>query len=179
MQLTKRNEWKFFSVLLKAKRSLAVLWWLLLILRGTLPAILAIATGVVVRSGQQNQPLPGPLIFAGVVFLLLQVLTPLHLGVGSNLGDLTASWLYERLTEACVRPVGMAHLEDPKLTGDLTLARDFDLAMMGPPLFISMDFIAGGLVELTGGLSSAVVLAWYRWWAPLILVAAWFATHWL
>ena len=30
-----------------------------------------------------------------------------------------------------------------------------------------MDFIAGGLVELIGGLASAVVLFGYAWWAPL------------
>src|SRR5207253_5040596 len=48
-----------------------------------------------------------------------------------------------------------------------------------PPLFISMDFIAAGLVELVGGLASAVVLAAYAWWAPLLLAGAWLATHWL
>ena len=45
----------------------------------------------------------------------------------------------------------MGHLEDPQLTSDLTVARDFDLGMTGPPLSLSMDFIAGGLVELVGG----------------------------
>src|SRR5207244_8563319 len=80
---------------------------------------------------------------------------------------------------ACVRPRGMAHLEDARLTGDMMMARDFDLGMMGPPLSISMDFIAGGLVEMIGGLASASVLAWYRWWAPILLAGAWLATHWL
>ena len=42
-----------------------------------------------------------------------------------------------------------------------------------------MDFIAGGLVELIGGLASAVVLFAYAWWAPLVLGGAWLATHWL
>ena len=46
-------------------------------------------------------------------------------------------------------------------------------------MFISMDFIAGGLVEFIGGLASAVVLAGYAWWAPLLLAGAWLATHWL
>jgi hypothetical protein len=73
------------------------------------------------------------------VFVLLQVLTPIHQALGANLGDRTAAWLYDRLTEACVRPPGMGHLEDPKLTNDLTVARDFDLGMTGPPLFISID----------------------------------------
>jgi ABC-type multidrug transport system fused ATPase/permease subunit len=42
-----------------------------------------------------------------------------------------------------------------------------------------MDFIASGLVEMIGGLASAVVLAAYAWWAPLVLGGAWLATHWL
>ncbi|HEX3228913.1 MAG TPA: ABC transporter ATP-binding protein, partial [Pyrinomonadaceae bacterium] len=117
--------------------------------------------------------------FVGAVFVLLQVLTPIHIAVCSNLGDRTAAWLYDRLTEACVRPPGMGHLEDPSLTGDLSVARDFDLGMMGPPLFISMDFIASGLVEMIVGITSAIVLAWFSWWAPLLLAGAWLSTHYL
>src|SRR5439155_108790 len=83
----------------------------------------------------------------------------IHHAVGANLGSRTAAWLYDRLTTACVRPPGMGHLENPGLISDLTMARDFDLGITGPPLFISMDFIAAGLVELVGGLASAVVLA--------------------
>ena len=41
----------------------------------------------------------------------------------------------------------MGHLEDPELHNDLTVARDFDLGMTGPPLHITMDFIASGLVR--------------------------------
>src|SRR6202022_2657331 len=114
----------------------------------------------------------GPLAFAGIIFVLLQVPSPIHQALGANLGDRTAAWLYDRLTEACVRPLGMGHLEDPKLTSDLTVARDFDLGMSGPPLSISMDFVASGLVELLGGLASAVVLATYSWWAAVLLAGA-------
>jgi ATP-binding cassette subfamily B protein len=99
--------------------------------------------------------------------------------MSASLGDRTAAWLYDRLTEACVRPPGMGHLEDQRLTSDLTVARDFDLGMTGPPLAISMDFIASGMVELIGGFASAAVLAAYAWWAPILLAGAWLATHWL
>jgi ABC-type multidrug transport system fused ATPase/permease subunit len=51
--------------------------------------------------------------------------------------------------------------------------------MTGPPLSMSMDFIAGGLVELLAGLACAIVLAGYRWWAAFVLAGAWVATHWL
>ena len=178
-RLRERQEWKFFGVLPRADRTLAVAWWAILLLRGVLPAVFAIATGMLVGAVQGGQDLAGALAFMGVVFLLLQVLAPLHQAISANLGSRVAAWLYDRLTEACVRPPGMGHLENAKLTSDLTMARDFDLGITGPPMFISMDFIAGGLVELVGGLASAVVLAAYAWWAPLLLAGAWLATHWL
>lgn len=177
--LTKRKEWKFFSTLTRANPGLATAWWAALLLRGILPAAFAIAMGVLVSAVQHGQALAGPLAFAGAIFVLLQVLSPIHQAISSDLGDRTAAWLYDRLTEACVRPPGMEHLEDPALTSDLTVARDFDLGMTGPPLSISMDFIASGMVEMIGGLACAVILAKYTWWAPLVLAGAWLATHWL
>jgi ABC-type multidrug transport system fused ATPase/permease subunit len=150
-----------------------------LLLRGILPAGFAIAMGVLVGAVQRGESLGGPLAVTGAIFILLQVLGPIHHALSSNLGDRTAAWLYDQLTEACVRPPGMGHLEDPKLTGDLTVARDFDLGMTGPPLAISMDFIASGMVEMIGGIASAVILARYAWWAPILLAGAWLATHWL
>jgi len=179
MQLTERNEWKFFAVLPRADALLTVAWWMVLVLRGVLPALFAVAMGVLVGAVQQGQSLVTPLALVGGVFVLLQILVPLHTAIGANLGDRTAAWLYDRLTEACVRPPGIGHLEDPKLTGDLTVARDFDLGMTGPPLNVSVDFIAGGLVEMIGGLSCTVVLFAFSWWAPLVLAGAWLATHWL
>ena len=46
--------------------------------------------------------------------------------VSANLGSRTAAWLYDQLTTACILPPGMGHLENPKLTTDLSMARDFD-----------------------------------------------------
>jgi ATP-binding cassette, subfamily B, bacterial len=178
-RLTQRKEWKFFSVLPKAGPGLAVIWWMALLLRGVLPAGFAIAMGFLVGAVQRGDSLASPLAFAGSIFVLLQVLSPIHQTVSSNLGDRTAAWLYDRLTEACVRPPGMGHLEDPSLTADLTVARDFDLGMTGPPLAISLDFIANGMVEMIGGAASALILARYSWWASILLLAAWLATHWL
>jgi ABC-type multidrug transport system fused ATPase/permease subunit len=178
-RLRARKEWQFFAVLPKADRTLAWVWWVVLVLRGLLPAVFAIAMGVLVEAVRRGEPLAGGLALVGLVFVLLQVLSPIHQAVGANLGHRTADWLYGRLTAACVRPPGVGHLEDPQLTGDLTVARDFDLGMTGPPLFIAMDFIASGLVDMIGGLASAAVLAAYAWWAPLLLGGAWLATHWL
>jgi len=178
-RLRARNEWKFFAVLPQADGRLAFVWWLVLLLRGVLPAVFAVAMGALVGAVQRGDSLIGPLALTGVVFVLLQVLAPLQTAVSHNLGDRTAAWLYDRLTRACVRPPGMGHLEDPRLTADLTVARDFDLGMTGPPLSYGLDFIAGGLVEMIGGLSAAAVLFGYAWWAPIVLAGGWLATHWL
>jgi len=149
-RLRERNEWKFFGVLPKADRALAVVWWVVLVLRGALPAAFAVAMGALVGAVQRGDSLAGPVAFGGVIFVLLQVLTPIHQAVGANLGDRTAAWLYDRLTDACVRPPGMGHLEDPRLTTDLPAPRAFDLAMTGPPLALSMDLFGSGLAKMRG-----------------------------
>ena len=113
-RLRERNEWKFFAVLPQADGRLAVLWWLVVLLRGLLPAVFAIAMGALVAAVQHGGDLGRPLALTGVVFVLLQVLAPIQTAVSHNLGDRTAAWLYDRLTRACVRPPGMGHLEDPR-----------------------------------------------------------------
>ena len=169
----------FFAALPKADGVLALAWWMVVLLHGVLPALFAIAMGVLVAAVQRGDSLVGPLTIVGLVFVALQVLTPIQTAVSHSLGDRTAAFLYDRLTEACVRPQGLGHLEDAALTADLTVARDFDLGMTGPPLSYSLDFIAGGLVGMIGGLAAAMVLFAFAWWAPFVLGGAWLATHWL
>jgi ABC-type multidrug transport system fused ATPase/permease subunit len=173
------NFWTVAAVLPRADSKLAFTWWTLLILRGVLPAVFSVVMGVLVGTIQHKTDPARPLLVFAIVFLLLQVLPPMHRAAGANLGSRTSAWLYDRLTAACVAPPGMGHLENPKLTADLTMARDFDLGITGPPMAISMDFIASGLIEMVGGIASALVLAAYSWWAPLLLAGAWIATHYL
>ncbi|WP_406696435.1 ABC transporter ATP-binding protein [Singulisphaera sp. Ch08] len=178
-RLRASDGWKFFGVLPQADRTLALAWWVVLILRGILPALFAIVIGTLVGAVQRGQDVVGPLALVGLVFVPLQILAPLHRAIGANLGSRTAAWLYDRLILACVRPPGMGHLENPKLANDLTMARDFDLGISGPPMSISMDFIASGLIEMITGLTSAVILVGYAWWAPLVVGGGWLSTHWL
>ena len=95
-RLRAHNEWKFAGVLPQADRALAAAWWTLLALRGLLPALFAIAMGSLVGAVQRGDDLAAPLALVGVVFVLLQVLAPLHHAVGANLGSRTAAWLYDR-----------------------------------------------------------------------------------
>ena len=178
-RLRGRPEWKFLAILPRANPLLAAIWWTVLVLRSLLPALFAVAMGLLVGAVEAGGGLGWPLAGVGAVFVLLQVLPPLHLAAGANLGSSAAAWLYDELTIACVEPRGIGHLEDAELAADLTMARDFDLGISGPPLAISMDFIAAGLVELLAGLTAVAILFAYAWWAPLVLGGAWLATHWL
>ena len=177
--LRQRQEWQLFAVLPRADAPLAFAWWAVLLLRGVLPALFGVALGLLVGAVQQGSDLTQPLALVGTTFVLMQLLPPIQQAISADLGDRTAAWLYDRLTAACVGPKGMGHLEDPALTGDLTVARDFDLGMTGPPLSFSMEFIADGLIQMVAGLASAAVLAYYQPLPAALLAAAWIATHWL
>jgi ABC-type multidrug transport system fused ATPase/permease subunit len=109
----------------------------------------------------------------------MQVVNPLHVAIGQNLGRRAADYMNDRLIRSTTAPPGISHLEDPDLSAELSMARDFDLGIMAPPLFVSMNFIAGGLRPLISGVSAAVVLFGFGWWQPLVLLAGWGATHWL
>ena len=173
------KEWLFLAALFRAAPGYAVAWWTLIALRGLAPAVMSLAFGWLVSAITRDVSLVGPLVLVGATFALTLVVQPLHQVVSSNLGSRMAAHLYDRLMAACVAPDGIGHLERPELANDLTLARDFDLGLTGPPLDISMDFIAGGLVQLVVGLAAALLLLGFAWWAPLLLLAAWGSTHWL
>jgi ATP-binding cassette, subfamily B, bacterial len=178
-RLRERQEVRLAAALGRADRPMAVGWWALLAVRGLLPAGFAVATGLLVAAVERGSGLAAPLVTVAVVFVLMQVLGPLHTALSANLGDRTAAWLYDELTGACVAVPGIGHLEDPELATDLQVARDFDRGMTGPPLSISMDFIASSLVSMVAGLAQACVLFGFAWWAPPALAGGWLGTHWL
>jgi ATP-binding cassette subfamily B protein len=178
-RLRTRQEWQFFAALPKADPVLATVWWALLILNGVMPAVFAVSIGATVGAVEQVRPVAAALVVTGVVFVLMLILNPIQTAVSMNLGNKVSAWLNEGLIRACVQPPGIGHLEDPDLADDLTTAREFDRGMTGPPMYLDVDFIATSLVSVVSGVASAVVLAGFTWWAPLVLVAAWGSTHWL
>ncbi len=178
-RLRGRQEWRFFAVLPKADLSLALAWWLLLVLAGVLPAIFAIAMGRTVGAVEAGASLQGPLLVTGAVFVAQQVAGPIRVAVSQNLGDMVSAYLNESLIRSCIGPPGIGHLEDPDLREDLTVARDFDRGQTAPPMSLNVQFVSDGLVGIVAGLAAAVVLVGFAWWAPVVLLIAWGSTHWL
>ena len=131
-------EWRLiFGAIWQANRTLAALWTGLLALRALLPPALAISMGVLVSAVQAGRPLGGPLVLLGIVFIAFQALSPLHSELSRTLAAVVTNFLNDRLMRASVGPQGMAHLEDPALADDFTLARDFDIGVTGPSLIFS------------------------------------------
>ena len=177
--LRARPATRFFVTMTRSVPGLSVAWWVLLLLRALVPPALAVTTGVLVGRVAGGDELTGALVLFGIVFVVSQVAPPVHQVVGQLLGHHLSSVLNDRLMAATLGPDGIGHLERGDLTNDLTTARDFDLGMTGPPMFLNFDFIGQGLVMLLGGIASALVLAGFAWWAPLLLLGAWGSTHWL
>src|SRR5215831_13587972 len=86
-RLRERNEWKLFAALPRADRAVAASWGLVLLLRGVLPAVFAIAVGLLVGAVQRGDSLTLPLVLTGAAFVLQQILSPLHNAISMNLGD--------------------------------------------------------------------------------------------
>ncbi len=163
----------------RASRLLASLWWGLVALRSVLPAVLTLGLGWLVADIIDGRSVNWSLALVGGSFALLSMSSPIHTQLGSILGEKTSGWLQASLTAACSNPPGISHLERPGLADELTMGRDFDLGITGPPLPVALGFVSAGLVELGGGVAQTVVLGTVVWWAPFVIGGAWLSTHWL
>ena len=177
-RLRNSPEWQFlFGAIWSADRRLALSWWALVVLRSLLPPGLSVSTGWLVGVVGDHGRLMPPLVTVGVLFVALQTLGPLHTELSTNLGDRTSSALQERLMIATTQPAGIAHLEDPDLAADFSLARDFDLGLTSVRMRDAMSFIGAGFASFGAGIVSAVVVAGFAWWAGLLLLLVWLSPH--
>jgi ABC-type transport system involved in cytochrome bd biosynthesis fused ATPase/permease subunit len=170
---------RFYGALRRAAPGLTAAWWVLVALRGLLPAAFALAMGWLVSGVQDGDPLGPGLALVGVLFVAQQVTGPIHDALSTNLGARLSNWLQERLLDACNGHPGLAHLESPALADRLSMARDFDHGLSGPNITTAMPYIGGGFAALAAGGAQALLLGGYRWWAPVVVGGGWLSTHWL
>ncbi len=172
-------EWRFLDSLTRAGRELSVAWWALIVVQGLLPPAFTLAVGNLVGAVQRGRSVGQALAIAGLVFVAMNALGPVQTAVAAQLGARAAVWLSSRILRACVGPAGLRHLEDPDLADKLTRARSFETGMGGPMLMVSVPPIGDGIAQIVAGVAQAAILSRYTWWAPLLLGAAWFSTHFL
>jgi ABC-type multidrug transport system fused ATPase/permease subunit len=156
---------------------MAYAWWSLVVLRGLMPAFFTLAMGNLVDAVQKGRSLGLPLALVGIVFITLNILGPLHSTLAGALGARASTWLLDTLVRACTTPAGLLHLERADLGAELSKARQFDAGTSGPSTEVAMPHISDGFAETLGGIAQAVILGFYRWWAPLLVAGAWASTH--
>ncbi len=176
-RVRKSAEYQFLILLTRVDAALGAGWWALILVRAVLPAAFALSMGSLITAVQDGQPVGASLYAVGALFIAMQTLPPIHSAISSNLAAKTTTHLHDLLLEAALVPAGIAHLERTELNDRMAQARDFDLAITGPPLSASLPRIADGFVEVGGGIGLACLLFGYRWWAPFLAGVGWLWSH--
>ena len=151
---------------------------------GLMPIVFMFATGALVgTAGGGPSTLPGIHNVWSVLWLMIALFL-LRQITGSIVGPSTERLAYrldlllrERTLRAVLLPATLTHLEDPDLADEIAQTR-----MVGTE-HIQTTLVVGLLLGITStrltAIAAAVVLAGYRWWAPMLLAGAWiFANDW-
>src|SRR5437588_1982274 len=117
--------WRFLGVLRRAAPRVTAAWWTLVAFRALLPALFTLATGHLVGAVQGGHEVATALVLVSAVFIVQNVLAPIHDALSNDLGAVAGAWLHDRLLEATTAPAGLAHLERPDLAAELETARAF------------------------------------------------------
>lgn len=114
------------------------------------------------------------LVVFGVIIFLQQLSQPCLNVVAGALGRRVTRFTTEEVLTASLRPVGIAHLEDPRVADRISLAQSVGVGTYPPALAVSA--LAQVAAARLSGLAAAITLAGVLWWAPLPLAAVWVLT---
>jgi len=161
-----------------------VAFWLLVVLVGLLPTAVILQTGVLVRAipGAVEH---GPWSAGG--HPALQALAVLVLGLAalalgghalaqlSRVLDLSfALEVHQAVAAATLGSPGLALLEDPAFADELQAVHDTERRGV---LRMALSSLANMATMRLRGVGAFAVLLGFRWWAPLVLAAAWYLTN--
>jgi ATP-binding cassette subfamily B protein len=145
---------------------------------GLAPLAVMLASGALIAAVSDGRGVQSPwpaLSLMAAVFVTMQVVVPFLGPVTERLATRLEWMLRGRMLSAVLAPPTIAHLEDPSLADELAQSR-----AVGTEQVESVRLI-GALSAIGAGrllaASSAVVLASYRWWAPLGIVGAWMVSN--
>ena len=160
----------------------------LILAGGALAVALTVATGAVVgavpaaaRAGlgsSAGHRLLLLLAVFGVAYTAQFVVGHLIQPLGVSLGLRFALFVRESVMAATSQPVGTAHLDDPATAGELGMIENAEVRQAASRMMVP------GLSSLgaawVAGIGQAVILGFFAWWAPLlILAAAWGTRRWI
>lgn len=115
-------------------------------------------------SSDGNRLITG-LVWASALFVVTMVLPPFQTAVSESAGRRLDGKLRARVMEGVLRPIGMAHLEDPSVTDQLSLAEG-----VGPGKWTPGDALVGLVDNIATRLTvicAAAIVGRFRWWLGL------------
>jgi ATP-binding cassette, subfamily B, bacterial len=154
---------------------------LLLVLTGVLPSLFTLASGAMVGSlpgtvqGGFESPDGRRLLLAlGVavgLFVLQQGIGSVASTLAYGMGERVTGHLKRRVMGNVLAPAGISHLEDPDVLTRVAAAQSVGTGQFTPRhAVIGILAVWGPRVSALG---SAILLATFRWWLALVLMAAW------
>ncbi|MFI7503320.1 ABC transporter ATP-binding protein [Streptomyces sp. NPDC049687] len=140
------------------------------------PAALALTSGALVArlaDGATGTTVAVPVGLLGLLFFLLQSLTPVAVALAEHTGRRLDRAVSDRVMAALQRPASLARVEEP---GVRDLLATVDARRAEASL---LDAVVGATelaVLRLGAVAGALLLTGYRWWLALLLIAAYGTT---
>ncbi|MBW3537002.1 MAG: ABC transporter ATP-binding protein/permease [Actinobacteria bacterium] len=154
---------------------------LILLLTGVLPVAFTLASGALVGSvpgaveGGFGSPAGQRLVLVlGVtvgIFVLQQGVGAVGSTLAYGLGERLTGHLKRRVMRVVLSPPGVAHLEDPAVLSQVASAQAVGTGQYTPRHAV-MGIMAVWSPRLSA-VGSAILLATFRWWLAVVLLAAW------
>lgn len=174
----------FLGLLWGASPPRVIVFGGLVLVLGLLPTGVILATGALIRAIPDvvGQGLSGPAATPALLALAAVGLGTAVLAVGGSLLSQQAAVLdaafglevHHAVARAALEPADVATLEDPAFADELDAVQDAErLGVLQHPL----THLSGVLTTRLQGISAFGVLLGFRWWAPLVLAAAWHLTN--
>jgi ATP-binding cassette, subfamily B, bacterial len=139
------------------------------VIEGLLPTAFTVLAGHLVRTAQRGEPLGGALLATAALFLVGEVISQVRFAVMEGFRHRVDGRRRERAMQAALTPPGIAHLEDPDVLDVVAKAARTD--------WPDTSAFAGSLFGLVTvrlvAFSSAAVVATFRWWLAVGVLAVW------
>lgn len=129
----------------------------------------ALVTGALVTGVTTGRGALGPLVTLGALYAFQQVVGPARGAVAAALARRVDDRMRSRMMLAMLGPNGVAHLEDPSLQDDLGLARGI---AWGASPGSTVEGLSSLWLARLSAIGSLVLVAQFRWWLGVLLLAA-------
>ncbi len=171
-------------LLWESSRPLAVAVAAYTVAASTLPNLVLIAAGHLVGDipaaavgglhSAAGHRMVAALAITGAAYAAALLLGPVQTALGSVVKWRLIYHTQDRLMAAVSGPVGIAHLEDPKVLDDLSLAQGQAVSQQPAEAPMTLALVVSNRAS---GLLACAVLASWRWWLGLGMLVMWAAVR--